>query len=285
MTNKIVLRSIEQFLADFTPSYAPIMPLFMENAQQYAVEVGTADFKRATTVGDIRNRLYTPKDTELHQIQSNEFKKTFKKYFLASQYVQSNLQDRRGYETVVAEVLDEHNIQNDELMLGNSINSGLFTSSDANYVTNGSYEVQKDANGNHLADMYAKIIDELENVSNVSGRKLVMLYGANVITKFNSMFPSTNIPFAKAIADGTADFGDDVSFAKMPKQITPASSHGFLIITVPKVKLHYTTLPGIRSQGVNDEKEYAWTNFLMGSSMVDVLAKGAITKQTLTFEA
>lgn len=281
MTNKIVLRSVEEFLTGFKPTYMSIMALFLANSQSYAVEAGKLTFTRAETIGDIRSKMIGPKDTEMHQIHSKEGSKVFKKWFLGSQYVQSALQDTKGYEDVLAQVLDEHNKQADELLLGDSNNSGLFTSTDANYNLITSYEVQKDAADDHLADFYAKIVSIVQTADEVAGKKLVMIYGANAISKFNSLFVENKMPLTKALADALPD----VTFAKMPSAITPANSNGFIVVNLDNIKLHYTTLPKIDGQGVNEEKKYTWTNFLMGSTMLEVLAANGIMRQPVTFEA
>jgi hypothetical protein len=135
MTNKIVLRTVEEFMSDYKPTYSPLYTLFLAKSQAYSEQVGQASFKRLDTVGDIRAKHVTPKDTELQQIAAKESSKTFKKYFLANQYIESNLQDRQGLEDVKAQVLDEHQKQADDLFLlgegtSNStmINNGLFWS-------------------------------------------------------------------------------------------------------------------------------------------------------------
>lgn len=285
MTNKIVLRSTEEFLADFKPTYSPIMPLF-DNTTEYAVEAGKVDFKRAEAMGDLHGREIGPKDTEMHQIASREGTKTFKKYYFGAQYIQSQLQDRRGYEDVVAQVLDEHNKQNDALLLtgggtsaGTVKNNGLFWSADPNYILKDSAEMAF-ANGNNLAALYAKVMSIVQEANDVDGRKLVMFYGANTISRYNGLFASTDTPFAKVIGDALPPGS---SQALMPSAVTPASSHGFMVINLDQIHVHYSCLPKIFGQGINDEKLYAWTNFLMGSSMVDVKAYGGIIRQPLTF--
>lgn len=288
MTNKIALRSVEEFLIGYKPAYNPILPMFLNNAQQYTVEAGKIDFKRADTVGDIRAKMVGPKDTEMHQIHSKEGTKTFKKYFFGAQYIQSQLQDTKGYEDVIAQVLDEHNKQSDELFLlgeGTSastmLNNGLFWSADANYTLKTSYEVQKDTNGKHLADLYTKIVSIVQDADEVDGQKLVMVYGSDMIAKYNGLLTDTSSALSKVLSDALPA----VSFAKMPASITPASTDGFIVVNLDQVKLHYTLLPAIKGQGVNDEKMYAWTNFLMGSSMLEVLALNGVIRQPLTFEA
>src|SRR5687768_16190942 len=110
-TNKVQLRAVEDFMSDYQPTYQPVYPLLLGKSQAYNEEVGSVDFRRANTVGDIRARQLTPKDTEIRQIAVGEAKKTFKKYFLANQFVQSALQDQQGLEDIVAQVLDEHQKQ------------------------------------------------------------------------------------------------------------------------------------------------------------------------------
>ena len=111
-TNKIALRSVEMYMADYTPIYAPIYPLFLNGkAVQHSAEVGKVENRRVTAVGDIRARRLTPKDTVIAQVAAMDSKKTFKKYFFANQYTLSEIQDREGAEEVVTQVLDEHHVQ------------------------------------------------------------------------------------------------------------------------------------------------------------------------------
>lgn len=281
MTNKIVLRSVEEFLTGYKPGYNPIMPMFLGKSKQYPAEAGKVTFSHVEAVGDLRGRVITPKDTEIHQVGAKEFSKVFKKYFLGAKYKQSQLQDSKGIEDVNAQVLDEHNKQADELLLGDANNSGLYTSSDTNYTLNTSYEVAKATDNTHIADLYTKMVSVIETANAVDGQKLVLVYGDTLIAKFNSMFAATNRPFASVLAEAT----EGVTVAKLPAAISTGLGNGFIVINLDQIELHYTLLPTIKAQGINEEEMYAWTNFLMGSSMVDVKAKDGIIRQPLTFAA
>src|SRR5690348_5710492 len=116
-TNKLVLKSVDQFMADYVPNYNPLYPLFLGKSQQYNEQVGIQNFKRLEVVGDIRAKHITPKDTDIRQIAVKEGSKSFKKYFLANQFVQSMLQDQSQTEDVVSQVLDEHQKHMDDLLL------------------------------------------------------------------------------------------------------------------------------------------------------------------------
>lgn len=287
MTNKVVLRSVEEFMQDYTPVYQPIYPLLLGKSQAWSEEVGKMDFKRVNTVGDIRAKHITPKDTEMQQINVNDAKKTFKKYFLANQFRQSALQNREGLEDIIAQVLDEHQKQQDELFLfgegtSNStmVNNGLYHSNDANYVLETSAEIDTDADP--LIGMHSAMVTTATKANKLSGRKVVLVYGADALAKFNSLYAAQPIPFKRTLAEV---LGPNYSFAEMPSDVTPANSNGWIIANMDQVKTHYTVLPSLRAQGVNDEMMYAWFNFLMGSMMVEVLALNGIIRQPITFEA
>lgn len=289
-TNKIVLRSVEEFLGGFVPTYRPIMPMFLGEgrARQYSVEVGKIDFKIAQTVGDLRARLLSPKDSEIFQVASNEKTKTFKKHFFGAQYVQSSLQDQRGVEDVMAQVLDEHNKQNDEIFLfgegtsaGNVVNNGLFWSADENYELKTSAEIELGADGKHQADLYEKITDTLLEADDVDGQKMVMIYGDDAVKKFNGLLTETSQPLSTVMRNANPG----VSFARMPKTVTPAGVNGYMVVNMNQILTHYCLIPRIDDQGVDAKMKQIWTNFLMGSSMVEVKADKGIIRQPITFEA
>lgn len=285
-TNRVELRTIQEFMQDYVPVYAPIYPLLMGKSQSYAEEVGRIDFKRAVTVGDIRTHHITPKDTEIHQIGVNENTKSFKKYFLANQFQQSVFQNRDQTEDVLKQVLDEHHKQQDELVLfgeGTSslsdvVNNGLFWSNDPNYDLEGSVAVDG-VSKDPLIDFYAKVMTSARSADLVAGRKLIIFYGNVILPYFDGIFASFQQAFKKVLQDG---LGSNYSLAKMPPGLTTQSSSGWIIVNLDQIKLHYTVMPALKAQGINDEKNYAWFNFLMGSTMLDCLASKAIIHQPAT---
>ena len=68
------------------------------------------------------------------------------------------------------------------------------------------------------------------------------------------------------------------------KQKTREAYKGLAPERISGFYIRDSVIPEIKNQGQNEEKLYTWTNFLMGSSMLDVLAKGAVIHQPLTFE-
>jgi hypothetical protein len=288
-TNKITLRTVEEFMSDYTPVYQPLYPLFLSKSQQYEREVGKREFRRVSAVGDIRGKHITPKDTEIRQIGIMEGKKTFKKYFLANQFTISEFQDQQGIEEVVAQVLDEHQIHQDELfMLGEGtsasdmINNGLFWSADPNYTLESSVEVDNGGGSDWLPDLHARIVTTATKADQVAGRKVLIVYGSTILPLFNGVYKNNSVAFKRVLADV---LGANYSLLALPEAITPSSANGWIVANLDQVKTHYTALPELMAQGMNDEKMYFWSNFVQGSMMLEVLAANGIVRQPATKEA
>lgn len=288
-TNKLVLRTIIELMEDYVPTYAPIYPLLLGKSQAWAEEVGQIQFKRLTSVGDLRGGHITPKDTEMKQVSVVEGLKVFKKYFLANQFTQSALQDRNQVEDVIKQVLDEYQRHQDEIVLfgeGTSalsdvVNNGLFWSNDPNYDLESSATV--DGSGvDPLVDLYAKVLINARVADQVAGRKVVIFYGDAIVPLYQGIFASFQSVFRKKLEEG---LGPNYSTMKMPPALTTQNESGWLIVNLDQVKMHYTQLPQLKSQGINEEKMYVWTNFLMGSTMVECLAQKAIIHQPATVSA
>ncbi len=289
MTNKIVLRTVDELMADFQPIYNPIYPLFLGKSVSYPEEVGKLTFHRLEAMGDIRTKHVTPKDTEIRQISVTEKLKVFKKYFLANQFTQSQLQDVSQNEDVIKQVLDEANRYQDDIFLlgeGTSastmVNNGLFWSNDANYNLINSIEIAKATDATHLVDLHAQVITAKLACDVVAGRKVIIFYGTTMLPKVNGIYLTSSRAFKEVLAGA---LGPNYSVAEMPPDVTPSGANGFIIANYDQVKLHYTALPSLKAQGINEEKMYSWHNFLQGSMMLEVLANKAVYRQPTTFAA
>jgi hypothetical protein len=285
-TNKIALREVDQIMADYVPTYQPFYGLLLGKSQAYPEEVGKMNFKRLEAVGNIRNQHYNPKDTHMHQIAVVEKTKIFKKYFLASQFVQSTLQDRTQNEDVVRQVLDENNKLMDDLVLlgeGTSastmVNNGVFWSDDANYLLQSSSELA--STDGHLPALHASVVTQKLLADSVAGRKVIVFYGSTMLSKLCGIYDSS-VTFRSALS---AAIGGNYSLAELPSEVTPSGTNGFMILNLDQIKLHYTLVPVLKAQGVDERNMEVWHNFLMGSAMVEVLAYKGIIRQPHTFAA
>lgn len=285
-TNKVMLKTKEEFLADYKPVYQPIYPLMLNSAVFHPQEVGKANFTRLNAVGDIRQKHITPKDTELRQIAVNAGSKTFKSYFFANQFQVSTFQDNEGTQDVINQVLDEHQKQMDEIILlgdggtsaGTVVNNGLYWSGDANYTLESSVEV---ASTSRLYDLHSKMMTTAMKANTISGQKLLIAYGATLLPYVNSIFDTAAKSFRQVLQETMPGY----AFADLPSSITPNSANGWIIVNLDQIKLHLTSLPVLYDQGTNNEKFYNWFNFVMSSAMIDVVAENGIVRQPCTFAA
>lgn len=283
-TNLILSKSSEEFLAGYTPTYNPIYPLLTsQNAQQYAMEVAERKFRRASALGDLRNKRLTPKDTELKRLSIGDAQKTFKAYMYAQQFVRSTLQSDEGVEDGFAQALEEHQKMQDEILLfgdgtqdSDVINNGLYWSLDANRILAGSEAIAD------LLDFHATVVSAV-NARNVGGERTVFFYGDTVLTNLDSIHASgagTVLGFLEQVLGG-------VNFVRLPTTdklgVIPSGANGILILNHAQVKTHYVTEPVILSRGVDEKNLEAWANFIQGSMMVEVLAYGGLTKVPFTY--
>jgi hypothetical protein len=285
-TNKIILRSVDEFMSGYTPVYKPFYPLFLKKSKSYPSEVGKIDFKRVEAIGDIRAKRLTPKDTVIKEISVQEGTKTFKKYFNANRYVQSSLQDTQGIEDIVAQVLDEHQKQADDLFLlgegtsaSNMINNGLFWSADPFYRLESSVEVAS-ASG-HLPSFHTKIMDTVALAEPLAGEKVLIVYGTSACSKLDSLWSDSNRPFKSTLQEVLTGW----SIVKLPSQVTPSNANGWIVANLDQCMLHHTEFPNLKDQGVNTEFMYSWHNFMHGSMMLEVLAQDGVIRQPCTFAA
>lgn len=285
MTNKIALRTAEEFMSDYQPTYKAIYPLLMKNSQAYPQVVGELSFRRATTVGDIRMKRLTPKDSHIQQIAVAEGKKTFKKYFDAAQFRQSKFQDTEGVEDILKEVLDENEKLQDELAAfgegtSNStmLNNGYYHSNDVNYVLKDAVAIDAASTGYHLPDLHTNIMATIAEADLIDGEKVLVLYGEDTLAKFDSLYANSDAPFKKVLAEVAPEW----KFIKMPADITPANAEGWIAINLDQIKVNYTVFPSLLSQGVNEEQMHSWHNFLMGSMMIEVKVRGGIIRQPVS---
>lgn len=284
-TNLVRMTTVDQFMTGYTQMYNPIYGLFLANSQAYPEEVGKVETRTVTAVGDIRAKRILPKDTHIEQVAVMEGKKTFKKYFFANQFQMSDLQSSEGIDDVTTQVLDEHHVQMDELLLlgegtsaSNMVNNSLYWSNDTNYTLEASDAITTSSADASLLDLHSTIVTAATKANKLSGKKLIILYGTGILGFYNSLYSNVVRGFGAVLKEVLTDY----DFLQLPSDITPAGANGFIIVNLQNIKLHYTTLPKLKDRGHNAEKMYVWTNFIMGSCMVEVKAKDGIIRQPLT---
>lgn len=279
-TQRIQMKTVEEQMTGYTPIYSPIYPLLINGkARQYDAKVGQMNFKRATTVGDIRGKRITPKDTVMQRIAVADATRAYKKYFDANQYVSSSLQDQDEVSDVVQEVLDEHQKAYDELVLfgggtssGNVVNNGLYYSADPYYTTESEGAISGSGDAK-LTDLHDTFLVDATKANALSGNKLAIFFGTSLLPIYNGVYASAVKPFKTVLGEV---LGSDYTLAQLPADVTPSGDDGWLIVNMDQVRLHYAALPSLLDQGYDARNMEYWFNFMYGSSMLEVLAKNGV---------
>jgi len=267
---------------DYTPVYRPIYPLFVNaKAQKHSSDAGQHNFKRLSAVGDIRTKVITPKDTEIRQVSVMEGKKTFKKYFEAIQFVQSSLQAIESVEQITMQVLDENQIRQDELFLlgeGSSastmLNNGLFWSDDPFYSLQNSYEIPL---ATQLKSFHTKVMETASLADQIAGQKVMLFYG-NVKPLLRSLHVNSDASVRQTLIDA---LGAGWSIAEIPDSAL-TGVNGWIAANLDQTKMHYTEFPHLMDQGVDGKNMEVWANYLLGSTMLEVLAQYGVVRQPTT---
>ena len=77
-----------------------------------------------------------------------------------------------------------------------------------------------------------------------------------------------------------------VRFVEVPSLVLPsslASANGIVVVSQNSAVLEMCQEPDVRSNGTNDEDEYYWANYVVGSVQVSAEDEGGIIAQPLTF--
>lgn len=289
-TQNIQLKSIDEFLAGYNPIYSPILPGFLTGGKSTIMpaEAGITNFKRIEASGDLRGNRISPKDTSIKRAAAILASKTFKQYFYANQFVNSTLQRADQVDDAMAQILDAHFKHADEIMVtgdgttdSDVLNNGLLFSLDSNYTKNVSSEVPT---SERLAAFHALVMSVALDANKVSGAKSIMYYGSNILPLYTGIHSGSGRAVNAALQEALDALGD-FSQMVLPSEITPSGQNGFLIVNRDQIHTHTVPLPQILSRGVDERSMEVWGNFLTGSNMIEVLAKGGIIRQPLTLAA
>lgn len=271
---------IDKMNESYNPAYAALVSLFLPKSEEYEAKEGSVNFKEVETVGDVKAKRISPKDTELELINTRISKKVFNKYYHGIKYTVSELQSDESFQKTIDQVLDEHLKQFDEIFVtGDTHNNGLLASSDTNYVLKASQPVGTTTPAKQAA-LLPLIAGIAEDMKSIAGSKTLYYYGISDV--INSI-DTNGISFKKLLNEVV---GEEIELVKIPTEAlgaTYGALKGFVVVAHDHVSLNYTALPHVKASAMNEEGGYRWARFLSGSSMLEVNAKGAVQHQPVTY--
>lgn len=290
------VKTVEEIRESTVFSYSPVI-MAIKNKRKYdPKEADQRKFQQFDVEKDsIRAEILTAEQTERAHIKGSIGEHIFNVYLAGAKAVISFYNKFTNQVRANNKVIREYLRIFDRWGLGgNRGNNGLLVSTDPNYVTNESVEipaVPAAANGDvwnqvqALNNVFTSLLLQVD-ATTADNDLLVYVYGDKLNTLMASITKEGQAVVGRLMEEKFA--GKTVTFIKIPKAVMPTSmadDNGIVVVSNNLSVLEYAQEPTVKSSGENDENEYYWYNYVLGSVQVTPEELGAIIKQPLAFVA
>lgn len=277
----------EEYLAEARLMYTPVI-LALQNREAHAVDFSNVKFKDINVEQEsIVAEILTKEATEKAHIKARGIEKSFNIYLKGAKITQSLNDKQINLQKVHNRILRDYSIIWDSMGLhGENGNNGLLSSNDEYYITNENHEIPAaGAAGDDFAqvqDVNNLILKLKQQVSNTTSSQdvKIFVYGNELLT-FMGKITKNNETSVREILQKAFP---DAMFIEVPSiALKAGDGNGFVVVSDDATTLHYTTEPTIKNQGDNQEDNYYYANYVLGSVQVTPDLDGAIIKQPVTF--
>lgn len=284
--NRIGILTKEEYLSKARIMYAPVI-LALQNKEFHSADYSKVNFKEYNVDRDsIVAEILTKEATEKAHIKARGMEKTFNIFLKGAKYTKSlNGEGVIDIQKIHNRVLRDYMIMFDKDGLhGAGGNNGLLSSSDPFYITNASHTIPAaSGNGfNRIQDVNGLVNDlkALVSEKTSSSDVKIFVYGADLI-KFMGSITQDN---ETTVRDLLKKAYPEAMWIEIPSLALEAGDgNGFVVVSDDATTLHLVSEPTIKRQGTNEEDEYYYANYVMGSLQVTPDLEGAIIKQPITF--
>lgn len=284
------VKTVEEFRDATSFLYTPVI-MALKNVNRY--DAKDADMKKFNTFDvekdSIKAEILTTEQTEKHAIKGKTSERVFNIYLGGAKakvsFLNKNVNLQKSHDKVIrgySQIFDRWALG------GDRGNNGLLVSSDPNRITETSVTIPA-ASGTGwnqikaLGDVFTKLILDVDKYT--GDRDLVVYYyGESLITLLKSITESNETVVQKLMEDKFTN--REVRFVEVPSLVLPsslASANGIVVVSQNSAVLEMCQEPDVRSNGTNDEDEYYWANYVVGSVQVSAEDEGGIIAQPLTF--
>lgn len=284
------VKSVEEFRDATSFLYTPVV-MALKNVNRY--DAKDADLKKFKTFDvdkdSIKAEILTTEQTEKHAIKGKTSERVFNIYLGGAKatvsFQNKNVNLQKSHDKVIrgySQIFDRWALG------GDRGNNGLLVSSDPNRITEASVEIPASSGTGWnqikaLGDVFTKLILDVDKYT--GDRDLVVYYyGESLITLLKSITESNETVVQKLMEDKFTN--REVRFVEVPSLVLPASlasANGIVVVSQNSAVLEMCQEPDVRSNGTNDEDEYYWANYVVGSVQVSAEDEGGIIAQPLTF--
>lgn len=284
------VKTVEEFRDATSFLYTPVI-MALKNVNRY--DAKDADLKKFKTFDvdkdSIKAEILTTEQTEKHAIKGKTSERVFNIYLGGAKatvsFQNKNVNLQKSHDKVIrgySQIFDRWALG------GDRGNNGLLVSSDPNRITETSVEIPASSGTGWnqikaLGDVFTQLILDVDKYT--GDRDLVVYYyGESLIKLLKSITESNETVVQKLMEDKFTN--RTVRFVEVPSLVLPsslASANGIVVVSQNSAVLEMCQEPDVRSNGTNDEDEYYWANYVVGSVQVSAEDEGGIIAQPLTF--
>lgn len=276
MANDVIkdIVEVDELREETEITYTPAI-LALTKTEEHPIDVDVVNLKSLDlSTSSVNPKVLTEGQTEVHHIKVGEKKSTFYIVIRGNKIYQSGLRGRNQLSKVHNDVIFEYSkIWDKAAMNGANGNNGIFGTKDKNAVLKDSVAI---SNVNGLVEALTDIKLDMENLG--SQDILIYVYGRALQKYLGSLTSSQETPLLKVLEEAYPG----ATFVNVPTEVSPANLNGFVVIARNLVTLHTSVYPDVQNTGYNDENNYEWANYIMGSTHVSVDKKGALVNQPIT---
>lgn len=284
------VKTVEEFRDATSFLYTPVI-MALKNVNRY--DAKDADVKKFNTFDvekdSIKAEILTTEQTEKHAIKGKTSERVFNIYLGGAKakvsFLNKNVNLQKSHDKVIrgySQIFDRWALG------GDRGNNGLLVSSDPNRITETSVTIPAPTGTGWnqikaLGDVFTQLILDVDKYT--GDRDLVVYYyGESLIKLLKSITESNETVVQKLMEDKFTN--RTVRFVEIPSLVLPsslASANGIVVVSQNSAVLEMCQEPDVRSNGTNDEDEYYWANYVVGSVQVSAEDEGGIIAQPLTF--
>jgi hypothetical protein len=292
MTNDIRtgVKTKEEYIEAASIGYVPSI-LALSKLKKYELDTDKVTFKELSVENDsVVPSFLTSEMTEVNAAKVSQKSHIFYSYGKGLKF-RKDLRKNGAANIQIFhdQILRQMSIQFDKnAFVGEGGNNGLITSSDSNYHAASSVEIPAVSgdgfNQIQAAKAVAVALNNLVNDYTASTNLTVYFYGAALLSFLGKITPGQENDVRYHIKQ--AFDGKTVNFVDISALAAPASlslGNGIIVVSNDLTTLEHSGLPAIEKDGVNDENNYYWSNYILGSSQVRPEIYGAVIKQAITF--
>jgi len=271
-------------------SYVPSI-LALPKLRRFELDSDKITFKELNVEKDsIVPSFLTSEMTEINAIKISQKSHTFNSYGKGIKLIKDNIKNGN----VNAQIFHDQTIRELSILfdragyVSENGNNGLINGTDPNLHTMSSAEIPALSGDGFTQILKAKQIATALNIAvnnyTASSNLTVYFYGAELLAFLGNITAGQENDVRYHIKQAFAD--KNVKFLDVSELAVPANlslGNGIIVVSDDLTLVEHCGAPTLKNDGVNEEDDYYWARYYMGSIQIRPEVYGAVIKQAITF--